>query len=262
MDSTTEKKYTYEDFLEIIARLRAEDGCPWDREQTHESLKNCLIEEAYETVEAIDLKDDENLKEELGDVLLQVVMHGQIASEQQRFDMTDIIDGVARKMIRRHPHIFGDVMVDSSREVLKNWEEIKKQEKNETSVLEGIQRVPKALPANIRAQKVIKKAAAGGLGTKDAAGALDLAGHDFQALLTAVRSGKQTGLDTDFGALMLSLINLSRFLNVNAENSLTNAIEKFINRLGSVENLAKSKGLALSELNPQFLTDWRENVNK
>lgn len=262
MDRTEDKKYTYEDFLEIIARLRAEDGCPWDREQTHESLKNCMIEEAYETVEAIDLKDDENLKEELGDVLLQVVMHGQIASEQQRFDMTDIIDGVTRKMIRRHPHIFGDVMADSSREVLKNWEEIKKQEKNETSVLEGVQRVPKALPANIRAQKVLKKAAAGGLGTMDAAGALDLAQQDFKAMLAAVKSGEQTGLDADFGALMLSLINLSRFLNVNAENSLTNAIEKFINRLGSVENLAKSKGLALSELNPQFLLDWRENVNK
>lgn len=258
MDKSEDKKYTYEEFLDIIARLRAEDGCPWDREQTHESLKNCMIEEAYETVEAIDLKDDENLKEELGDVLLQVVMHAQIAGEKRRFDMTDVIDGVARKMIRRHPHIFGEVKADSSREVLKNWEEIKKQEKNETSVLEGVQRVPKALPANIRAQKVLKKAAAAGYGPKDIQTAKEIVQKDFLALLDVAGSDESADENGEFGVLMLSLINLSRFLNVNAENSLTNAIEKFINRLGSVENLAKSKGLTLSELNPQLGSDLRE----
>ena len=262
MDKKENEKYTYEEFLEIIARLRAKDGCPWDREQTHESLKNCMIEEAYETVEAIDLKDDENLKEELGDVLLQIVMHAQIAGEERRFDMTDVIDGVARKMIRRHPHIFGDVSADSSQEVLKNWEEIKKQEKNETSVLEGVQRVPKALPANIRAQKVLKKAAAAGYGPADLKAAKAMVQKDFSALMAWADSDETADENGDFGALMLSLINLSRFLNVNAENSLTNAIEKFINRLGSDENLAKSKGLTLSELNPHRDSDLRENVNK
>ena len=262
MDKKENEKYTYEEFLEIIARLRAKDGCPWDWEQTHESLKNCMIEEAYEAVEAIDLKDDENLKEELGDVLLQIVMHAQIAGEERRFDMTDVIDGVARKMIRRHPHIFGDVSADSSQEVLKNWEEIKKQEKNETSVLEGVQRVPKALPANIRAQKVLKKAAAADYGPADLKAAKAMVQKDFSALMAWADSDETADENGDFGALMLSLINLSRFLNVNAENSLTNAIEKFINRLGSDENLAKSKGLTLSELNPHRDSDLRENVNK
>ena len=124
-----DKKYSYEDFLEIIARLRAPDGCPWDREQTHESLKKCLLEEADEVIEAIDKKDYENLCEELGDVLLQIVMHAQIASEEGRFTMEDVIQGVSEKMIRRHPHVFGDIKVSSVEEGLDLWNAIKKQEK-------------------------------------------------------------------------------------------------------------------------------------
>lgn len=123
------KKYTYEDFLDIIARLRAPGGCPWDREQTHESLKKCLIEESGEVIDAIDNKDDDNLCEELGDVLLQVVMHAQIAAEEGRFTMDDVVQGVSEKMIRRHPHVFGDVKVSSVEEGLRLWNAVKKQEK-------------------------------------------------------------------------------------------------------------------------------------
>lgn len=126
-----DKKYTYEDFAEIIRQLRAEDGCPWDREQTHESLKPCLTEECQEVLDAIDNGDDENLCEELGDVLLQVFMHSQIAAEEGKFTIEDVIDGVARKMVRRHPHVFGDGHAETSAEVLLNWEEIKRQEKAE-----------------------------------------------------------------------------------------------------------------------------------
>lgn len=125
----SDKKYTYEDFIEIIARLRAPDGCPWDREQTHESLKKCLLEESGEVIEAIDNKDDENLCEELGDVLLQVVMHAQIASEEGRFTMDDVLQGISEKMVRRHPHVFGDVKVSSVEEGLDLWNSIKEQEK-------------------------------------------------------------------------------------------------------------------------------------
>lgn len=125
----TNKKYTYEDFLDIIAQLRAPDGCPWDRKQTHESLKKCLLEESNEVLEAIDKKDDENLCEELGDVLLQVVMHAQIATEEGRFTMNDVIQGVSEKMVRRHPHVFGDAKVNSVEEGLDLWNAIKKQEK-------------------------------------------------------------------------------------------------------------------------------------
>lgn len=123
------KKYTYEDFLEIIAQLRAPGGCPWDQKQTHESLKDCLLEESQEVLEAIDNKDDDNLCEELGDVLLQVVMHAQIAAEEGRFTMEDVVQGVSEKMVRRHPHVFGDVKVDSVEEGLDLWNMIKQQEK-------------------------------------------------------------------------------------------------------------------------------------
>lgn len=124
-----DRKYDFQDFIEIIARLRAPGGCPWDIKQTHESLKKCLIEESGEVIEAIDRKDDENLCEELGDLLLQVVMHAQIASEENRFTMDDVIQGVCEKMIRRHPHVFGDVHVDSPEESLALWQEIKRKEK-------------------------------------------------------------------------------------------------------------------------------------
>lgn len=232
--NTPDKEYTYEELLEIVAKLRADDGCPWDRIQTHESLRKCMIEEAYEAAEAIDNKDDENLQEELGDVLLQVVMHAQIAKEQGRFDMTDVIQGVSEKMIRRHPHIFGSTVVGDAGEVLENWEAIKRQEKHEASVYESAARVPRALPANIRAEKVLKKAQAGGWdfgGEETVKAAVQ---DDLIQLERAHKSGDLSLVEDKFGTLMLDIINLSRFLNVNAENSLTNAIEKFINRLGSL----------------------------
>ena len=128
-NTETDKKYTYEDFLDIIARLRAPGGCPWDQKQTHESLKDCLLEESQEVLDAIDNKDDENLCEELGDVLLQVVMHAQIAAEEGRFTMDDVVQGVSEKMVRRHPHVFGGIKVNSIEEGLDLWNAIKAQEK-------------------------------------------------------------------------------------------------------------------------------------
>ena len=246
------QKYSYEDLLKIIEKLRAEDGCPWDQAQTHESLKTCLLEEAYETVEAINLKDDENLKEELGDVLLQVVMHAQIASEEGRFDINDVVDGVAQKMIRRHPHIFGTAQAASPEAVADSWEENKKLEKQESSVYESLCRIPKALPANMRARKVLKKAAAGGYNFTEEGPVREQVCQAFKTLETAVSSGNQEQIDESFGWLIFDLINLSRFLDVNVENSLTNVIEKFINRLGSVENPEKSQGLSPSGLSPQL----------
>ena len=128
-NAETDKKYTYEDFLDIIAQLRAPGGCPWDQKQTHESLKDCLLEESQEVLDAIDNKDDDNLCEELGDVLLQVVMHAQIAAEEGRFTMDDVVQGVSEKMVRRHPHVFGGIKVDSVEEGLDLWNAIKAQEK-------------------------------------------------------------------------------------------------------------------------------------
>lgn len=158
-----EKKYTYEDFLEIIKTLRSENGCPWDREQTHESLRPCMMEEAAEVLAAIRIYDKtgnaENLREELGDVLLQVVMHAQIAEEEGLFTMGEVVEGIAEKMVHRHPHVFGTVQADSSEQVLQNWEEIKRKEKEGKSWVESpLREIPAELPALTRASKVVKKA--------------------------------------------------------------------------------------------------------
>ena len=157
-----QKKYTYEDFLDIIKTLRSENGCPWDREQTHVSLRPCLMEEAAEVLAAIRILEQtgssDNLREELGDVLLQVVMHAEIAKEEGLFTMEDVVNEVAEKMVRRHPHVFGDTKVDGSGQVLENWEEIKKQEKaGKTYITSPLQEIPRELPSLTRATKVLKK---------------------------------------------------------------------------------------------------------
>lgn len=250
------------EFCQVIAKLRARDGCPWDREQTHESLKSCMLEEAYEVIEAIDRKDDENLQEELGDVLFQVIMHARIAQEEDRFTIDDVLDEVSAKMIRRHPHIFGDVQVETTDEVLDNWERIKQNEKQETDLYEGLTHVPKALPANIRAAKVQKKAAMIGYEFESLDQVTDKVDEELNELKNAIKTKNPELIDEEFGDLMFTMINLSRFLHLNAENSLTNAIEKFINRLGSVEKLAKSRALVLSSLSPQQLDGlWIEVKN-
>lgn len=158
-----EKRYTYEEFMDIIATLRSENGCPWDKEQTHDSLRPCMIEEAYELLAAIRIYDKsgdaDNLKEELGDVLLQVALHSQIAKEEGLFTMEDVVSDIAEKMIRRHPHVFGDVYADNSDQVLKNWEDIKKKEKEGKSwVTTPLRDIPEELPSLVRASKVYKKA--------------------------------------------------------------------------------------------------------
>lgn len=247
-----EKKYTYEELVEIIRTLRSENGCPWDREQTHGSLKNCMIEEAYEVCEGIDQlesqKDPTNLCEELGDVLLQVIMHSVIGEEAKEFTMEDVIHGISEKMIRRHPHVFGDTKVKDSDEVLQNWEEIKKEEKKEASVSEGMIRVPKAFPSVMRAQKVQKKAAKIGFDFPSYEEALQKVYEELEELENARKYETFQRVEEEFGDLMFSVVNLSRFLQLNAENSLTNATDKFINRFVNVERLANSEGRALSEM--------------
>lgn len=256
------EQITFDEFKQIIAQLRAKDGCPWDREQTHESLRQCMLEEAYEAADAIDMKDMENLKEELGDMMLQVMLHAQIAEENGEFTLADIIDGIGRKMIRRHPHVFGSARADSASDVLVSWEEIKKQEKHEAGAADGMKRVAKALPANIRAQKVQKKAAAVGYDFADTKEVLQKVHEELEELENAMQSEDHRAVEEEFGDLMFSMINLSRFLKVNAENSLTNATEKFINRLDSVENLARERRRALTDMSVEALDKLWEEVKE
>ncbi|BCJ92638.1 hypothetical protein acsn021_02070 [Anaerocolumna cellulosilytica] len=257
-----EKKYTFAEFMDIIRQLRSENGCPWDREQTHESLRNCMLEEAYESVEAIENKDMENLCEELGDLLLQIALHAAIAEEKNEFAIEDVIKGISTKMIRRHPHVFGNSKADTAEDVLQNWEEIKKQEKHEENFSEGMLRVAKALPANIRAEKVQKKAAKAGMDFKDYEQVLDKVYEELNELKKAKESSNMEAITEEFGDLMFTVINLSRFLLINAENSLTNATNKFINRFVDVERLAAKESRSLAEMSDHELDALWGQVKK
>ena len=208
-------KYTYEEFVEIIETLRSENGCPWDREQTHESLRPCLMEETAEVLAAIRILnktgDAENLKEELGDVLLQVVMHAQIAKEEELFTMEDVVNDVATKMVRRHPHVFGTIEVEGSDEVLQNWEEIKKKEKEGKSVTETpLREIPIELPSLARAEKVLKKADK--LYNKHSGIAEDIAilTKSVQALEQNVSNPDIKVLEEKLGTILMAVADIAR----------------------------------------------------
>ena len=239
-------KYTYDDLLKIIKYLRSEQGCTWDREQTHKSLRICLIEEAYEVVQAINKNDDNNLREELGDVLLQIVFHSDIAESEKRFSMAEVIDGICKKMIRRHPHVFGNEEADTSQKVEQQWDEIKKGEKDFKTVTDELKSVPEAFPALIRAAKVQKKAAKVGFDFEDIDEVIEKVEEELIELKAAKDTSNLADIEEEFGDLLFTMVNLSRFFKINAENSLTNAIEKFITRFEGVELLVNEEGKELS----------------
>lgn len=242
-----EKKYTLEDLQAVIARLRGENGCPWDRVQTHESLRADMLEEAYEAVDAIDKKDMENLKEELGDVLMQVVFHTAIEEEQGGFTMADVIQGICEKMVYRHPHVFGELSVDTAEQVLVNWEKLKKKEKHMECQTDVLKSVPEALPALTRAKKVQKKAADVGFDFYEAGGALEKVKEEIGELETALAQ-ENGNIEEEFGDILFAMVNVARFLQINPEFALTKATKKFINRFEYIENSALSEGKQLSNM--------------
>lgn len=230
-----QKRYTYEDFLEIIKTLRSENGCPWDREQTHVSLRPCMMEEAAEVVAAIRLYDQtgnyENLREELGDVLLQVVMHAQIAGEENLFNMEDVVNEVAEKMVRRHPHVFGDVMVNGSGQVLENWEEIKKKEKEgKKSESTPLREIPRELPALTRAPKVLKKVDKFYEPGEDYAASVQKLKDAVSSLEGMVPADYDADITETVGDILMTLSNISRVCKLSQEQILTDRIEDIIER--------------------------------
>ena len=240
------KRFTLNELKEIVERLRRPDGCPWDRVQTHASIRMDMLEEAYEAADAIDKKDMKNLCEELGDVLMQVVFHAEIETEQGGFTMGDVIQGICEKMIYRHPHVFGSGKADTAEEGLINWEELKKKEKRQETQTEVMQSVPEALPALIRARKVQKKAADVGFDFPVTADAMRKVYEEVQELEQAVRENGE--IEEEFGDILFALVNISRFLKINPEFALTKAIKKFINRFEYIEKSALLEGKALSEM--------------
>ena len=248
----------FERLSRIIAILRKE--CPWDRKQTHESLKSCLIEEAYEVIEAIEKKDPQNLEEELGDVLLQVVFHANLAEEENLFDMTSVINRECEKMIRRHPHVFleekSNKDIKSIDKVLEKWENIKEEEKKSTTKTQDLRGVPNALPALIRAAKVQKKAAEVGFDWNDAQGALDKIREETDELTEA---GNRTEVTEELGDLLFSIVNAARFFKVDPEDALNMATKKFIRRFAYIEDRSLSCGKLLKDMSLEEMDElWNE----
>lgn len=240
-------KYDISDLLKIMKILRSPEGCPWDREQSHESIKKSLIEETYEVVEAINKNDKELMTEELGDVLLQVVFHSQIARENGEFDFSDVCDGICKKLIERHPHVFGDVSVKDSGEVLENWEQIKSRTKHRKTQTDKMLSVPRELPALMRSAKIQEKAAKVGFDWDDASGAFDKLSEESEELKAAVRNNDKENMTEELGDLLFSAVNVSRFIGVDAEEALTASTDKFLNRFSVVERLAKERNIDMEK---------------
>ncbi|WP_411677544.1 nucleoside triphosphate pyrophosphohydrolase [Caproicibacter sp.] len=228
--------YTIGDLLDIMEILRSPGGCPWDREQTHQSIRNNLLEEAYEAAEAIDTDDKVLLQEELGDVLLQVVFHSRMEEENGGFSFSDVVDGIVKKLILRHPHVFGNGTAQNSEEVLLNWEAIKKEEKGRSTETQVLRGVSKALPALMRAQKVCRKAAKAEGKPQSLAGALEaLQENAKQAALSAETGQKEEQMEK-LGRLLLSIAELSGILQLEAEQALSEACDRFIEKFEEREN--------------------------
>ena len=238
--------YTVYDLERIIAVLRSESGCPWDREQTHESIRRNFLEEAYEAVEAIDEKNAEHLREELGDVLTQIVFHARLEEEQGSFKLDDVADAVCKKLIYRHPHVFGNDEVENSDDVLVKWDELKRREKSQKTTASAMDSVASSLPALWRAEKIQSKAAKVGFDWPDVSGALDKIYEEADELKAAIAEG--VGIEEELGDLLFSAVNISRFTNVDPENALNATCEKFIRRFRYMEQEASRQGRELAKM--------------
>lgn len=245
------EKYDFSDLCLLAQLLRADGGCPWDREQTHKSIRKDIIEETYEVIEAIDNDDPELMREELGDLLWQVVFHAELEREAHRSDINDVIHDICAKLVHRHPHVFGSVIANTSDVVLSNWEKIKTEEKQRNTVTSKLESVPPALPALMRAQKVGKRAPF--FDFSDAESVMLKLEEETSELKVAISGGKQEEIEEEFGDLLFTAVSLARKLGLDAEESLTRATEKFIRRFARLEDEVIKEGkditaLAMDEL--------------
>ncbi len=254
--------YNVYDLEEIIGILRSEDGCPWDKVQTHESIRKDFIEEVYEAVEAIDCGDRDMLLEELGDVLLQVVFHAQIEKEKNSFDLDKVADDVCKKLILRHPHVFGNVCADDVDTVLKNWDSIKKESKGQETYTDTLKSVPRVFPALMRAQKLGKRAARAGMDFDDEKGALECIISETAELQEAMSAQDKSAAAGELGDLLFSCVNLARKLDLDAEELLTASSDKFMRRFELVENAVRKDGLDMPTLGIEKLDEYWNEIKK
>ncbi len=244
-ESITEEE-AFSRLRDIVRVLRKE--CPWDKAQTHQSLKSCLLEEAYEVVDAINNNDDENLEEELGDLLLQVIFHGVLAEEANSFDLLGVINRECEKMIRRHPHVFFKEKIDTIDKVLDKWENVKRKERGNSSHTERLMEVPKALPALLRSYKLQAKAAQAGFDWEEVAAAFLKLEEELLELKVAMSQDDQDAMTEELGDLLFSVVNVARFLKVNPEEALNSTSVKFIRRFSEIERKAEASGKNLEEM--------------
>ena len=265
----------FEKLVAVQARLRAPNGCPWDREQTHQSLRTYLIEEAYEVLEALESGNDAKFAEEMGDLLLQIVFHSQIAREEGRFTVSEVIREIHNKMIRRHPHVFGTTRAKDSAEVLRNWEQIKAEERRadgkkrdskssidvpkEASLLDGVSR---ALPATLEGFQLTRKASRIGFDWEDASGVFEKMREETEELKKALGSQDQAKIEEELGDLLFAAINLSRFLKVDPEIALKKANAKFARRFRAMEKLAQDSGREFKDLPREEMENYWEAAKK
>jgi len=236
--------------IAVMEKLRSEKGCVWDREQTHKTIKKNLVEEAYEAVESIESENYQELKEELGDILLQVVFHSKIARENSEFDINDVLRNILNKLIRRHPHVFGDKLVTGSQEVLENWENIKKEERKEKSNkdLSVFTNIPKILPSLHYANEIQSRASRFGFDWEKSSGVLDKIKEEIEELERELPDRKISHISGEIGDILFSIVNLSRHLKIDSEESLKNTCKKFIDRFNFMENYALEHGLDFKKL--------------
>lgn len=259
VDFEIKDHYDIADLIRLVKVLRAPGGCPWDIKQTHESIKKNFIEETYEVIEAINKKDAESLKEELGDVLLQVALHCEMEREKGVFDFNDVADELCKKLVVRHPHVFGDAAASNSDEALQRWDEIKLKTKGMKKQSEAMLKVPREFPALMRAQKIQQKAAKAGFDWSNVDGALQKLREEINELKNALLSGNQADIEEEFGDVLFSCVNVSRFIGTDSEEALTASTDKFVNRYLTVEKLAEARGIDMKTSSEEDLDAlWNE----
>lgn len=262
VDFKFKDKYNFNDLVEITRILREPGGCPWDMEQTHKSIRENFLEETYEVLEAIDTDNRELMQEELGDVLLQVTLHSDMARTDGWFDIDDVADGICQKLIIRHPHVFGEVTVNSTGDVLKNWDDIKRRTKKQRTQSEAMAAIPATYPALMKAQKVQEKAKKAGFDWQDATGAFDKIYEETAELKEALKSGVKADIEDELGDVLFSAVNVARFCGCDAETALDKATKKFMKRFAVTEKLAEERGIDMKAASLEALDELWDEAKK
>ena len=262
MEYQQKDRYNFDDLVEIVRILRAPGGCPWDRAQTHKSIRSNFIEETYEAIEAIDTDDTELLREELGDVLLQVALHCEMEREAESFDISDVCDGICKELVYRHPHVFGDVKAENAEQALSSWDAAKMKSKSQTTCSDAMRSVSKALPALMRSEKIQKKAAKVGFDWDNALGAMTKLTEECNELNIAIALGNSENQFEEIGDVLFTVVNVARFLEIDSEHALEKACDKFVNRFTMVEQLAMERGIDMKSASLTQLDSLWEEVKK